>query len=239
LSLKLFLTAVAIFDDIGAIIVIAVFYTAEISAPLLAVSALLVLVLVLLNRFNVIRRAPYFLVGLGLWACVLNSGVHATLAGIILAFAIPIRKRNDASISPLRDLEQGLLPWVAFLVLPIFAFANTGISFEGISWNYFLHSIPLGIALGLLVGKQIGIFGTTWLMVKNKLAPMPHNTTWKDIYGVSLVAGIGFTMSLFIGGLAFGYDNVEHGALVRMGIMSGSLVSGILGYGFLRWGRSE
>lgn len=238
-QLKVFLTALAIFDDIGAIVIIAIFYTKHISITMLAIAAALTVGLLLLNRFKVTHRAPYFLVGLVMWVCVLKSGVHATLVGIIIAFAIPLRIPSEQDISPSRDVEHALHPWVAFLVLPIFAFANAGVSFKGLSWGYLLHPLPLGIMLGLVVGKQVGIFGSTWLAVKLKWARLPEHTSWSGIYGIALVAGVGFTMSLFIGGLAFGEGNIDYKAMVRLGVLLGSLVSGVAGYLVLRMAHRQ
>ncbi|MDF1797196.1 MAG: Na+/H+ antiporter NhaA [Coxiellaceae bacterium] len=236
-ALKIFLTALAIFDDIGAIVVIAIFYTHHISIGLLAVAAVLTIVLVLLNRFNVTHRAAYFIVGVIMWVCVLKSGVHATLVGIILGFAIPLRvyTKDGGSVSPVRELEHSLHPWVAFMILPLFAFANAGISFKGMDWGMLLHPIPLGITLGLFFGKQLGIFIFTWIAIKLNWARMPHNGNWLGIYGMSMIAGVGFTMSLFIGSLAFA--SMEHMALVRMGVLLGSLLSGVAGYLLLRFGN--
>ena len=236
-SLKIFLTALAIFDDIGAIVVIAIFYTSHIALGLLAVAALLTVVLVLFNRFHISHRAPYFIIGLIMWVCVLKSGVHATLVGIILGFAIPLRvnKKNGESVSPVRELEHSLHPWVAFLILPLFAFANAGVSFKGMDWSMLLHPIPLGITLGLFFGKQFGIFVFTWVAIKFNMARMPYNSNWLGIYGISMIAGVGFTMSLFIGSLAF--VGMEHMTYVRMGVLLGSFLSGICGYLLLRIGN--
>lgn len=236
LALKSLLTAVAIFDDLGAIVVIALFYSANISGVLLLVSLGLVVVLWLLNRCNVTRRAPYFLVAFVLWLCVLKSGVHATLVGIVLAFAMPLTDKRHPERSPAIALEHALHPWIAYLVLPLFAFANAGVSFAGMSWSHVLAPVPMGIALGLVLGKQVGIFGAAWLCVKTRLAALPHRLKWRHIYGLSCVAGIGFTMSLFIGGLAFGFSDDTYGAYVRMGVIAGSLLSGLLGYLILRAG---
>lgn len=236
-SLKILLTAIAIFDDIGAIVVIAVFYTKDISLDLLLLSAGFIIVLALLNRFKVVRYTPYVLVGIALWVCVLKSGVHATLAGIILAFSIPLRvsKKPGDDISPVRNLEHRLHPWVAFGILPIFAFANAGVSFAGITIEHIFNPVPIGIALGLFVGKQIGICLASYLSIVTGIAKMPHGTSYLGIYGVSLIAGIGFTMSLFIGTLAFGVEPGDYAFLVRMGVIAGSLASGLLGYFVLRW----
>lgn len=234
-SLKIFLTALAIFDDIGAIIIIAVFYTVHISVVMLSIAAGCVVLLVVLNRFQVMAITPYVLVGIALWLCVLNSGVHATLAGIVLAFAIPIRDKRYTDVSPLRNLEHKLHPWVAFGVLPIFAFANAGVSFAGISLHELFSPITLGIAAGLFLGKQIGIFGASLLGVKLGFAKKPHGSTWFGVYGVGLVAGVGFTMSLFIGTLAFHGQDGSYDAMVRVGVIGGSFLSGLLGYLILRF----
>lgn len=235
-SLKVFLTALAIFDDIGGIVIIAAFYTSTISWVLLLLALGCCLVLFILNRMRVMRFWPYVLVGLLLWVCVLKSGVHATLAGIVIAFAIPLRdkKQSSPAASPLRRLEHGLHPWVAFLILPVFAFCNAGVSFSGMHFSDLLAPIPLGIIAGLFVGKQIGIGLATWLAVKFKAARLPHASTWRGIYGVSMIAGVGFTMSLFIGTLAFGGMPMEYLTQVRIGVLCGSFISGIFGYLLLR-----
>ncbi len=233
-SLKIFLTALAIFDDIGAIVVIAVFYSAQISLLLLFVALGLILVLILLNRLRVSQITPYILVGAILWVCVLKSGVHATLTGVVLAFCIPMRDRRNPAMSPVRQLEHDLHPWVAFGVLPLFAFANAGVSFAGLRLHQLLSPITIGIAAGLFLGKQLGIWGFSWLAIKLKLARMPHGASWMGLYGISLVAGVGFTMSLFIGGLAFSGLAESYGALVRLGVLAGSFASGLLGYLLLR-----
>ncbi|MCH9644602.1 MAG: Na+/H+ antiporter NhaA [Gammaproteobacteria bacterium] len=233
-SLKIFLTALAIFDDIGAIVIIAVFYTRHVSIILLFIALGLLFVLLLMNKFNVVRFAPYMIVGFFIWLCVLKSGVHATLAGIVVAFMIPLRDKKRPSHSPLRELEHQLHPWVAYGILPIFAFANAGVSFVGMKWPALLSSIPLGIALGLFVGKQIGIWLFSWLAIQFNLAKMPRGMTGTSIYGVGLIAGIGFTMSLFIGTLAFGHNDQYHQSLVRMGVIIGSFLSGVFGYYLLK-----
>ena len=235
IALKIFLTALAIFDDIGAIIVIAVFYTEHISFIMLLTALGLIVVLVILNRLRIVAIAPYVLVGIVLWLCVLKSGVHATLAGIVLAFTIPMRDPKNPKVSPLRNLEHKLHPWVAFGVLPIFAFANAGVSFAGITLDELLSPVTLGIALGLFVGKQVGIWLVSWLSIKFRLARLPRGGNWRGIYGISLVAGVGFTMSLFIGSLAFGHANAHYPAMVRLGVIIGSLLSGLLGYLVLRF----
>lgn len=233
-SLKIFLTALAIFDDIGAIVVIAIFYTKDISIWLLAVASVLTLILFTLPRFKITSFGPYIILGALLWLCVLKSGVHATLAGILIAFAIPLKgKTPDAS--PLKTLENALHPWVAFGILPLFAFANAGVSLLGITKGHFMSPITLGIAGGLLIGKQIGIWGSTMLAIKLKWARMPHQATSLGIYGVSLVAGVGFTMSLFIGSLAFSSTSGAYTLVVKMGVIGGSLLAGLLGYFILRF----
>lgn len=229
-SLKIFLTALAIFDDIGAIVIIAIFYTQHISIILLLIATGLLVLLFIFNRLNITHFAPYFLVGIILWICVLKSGVHATLAGIALALAIPMRDVKNHEISPLRDLEHKLHPWVAFAILPLFAFANAGVSFKGITMKELFGSIPIGIALGLFVGKQIGIWGASMIGIKAGFAKMPKGASGMGIYGVGLVAGVGFTMSLFIGGLAFGAAGSTYSAQVRLGVIIGSFTSGLLGY---------
>lgn len=234
-TLKIFLTALAIFDDIGAIIIIAAFYTMHIAVVMLLIAGGCILVLIILNRLRVMMIAPYVLVGIVLWLCVLNSGVHATLAGIILAFAIPLRDKRYPDVSPLRNLEHKLHPWVAFGVLPIFAFANAGVSFAGISIAELFSPITIGIAAGLFIGKQLGIFGASWLGIKLGIAKKPHRANWFGIYGVGLVAGVGFTMSLFIGTLAFSSQGEDYAAMVRLGVIVGSFLSGLLGYLILRF----
>lgn len=234
LALKVFLTALAIFDDLGAILIIAIFYTSRISLIMILVAIILLLVLFLLNRFRVTRLTPYFLVGGVLWVCVLKSGVHATLAGIMVAMAIPMRDRGNHRKSPLKELEHKLHPWVAFCVLPLFAFANAGVSFSGLQLQHLVSSIPLGIALGLFIGKQLGVWGCTMLAVRMRLARLPRKVTGLSIYAVSLLAGVGFTMSLFIGSLAFDQSSTLYNAYVRFGVLVGSGLSGILGYLILR-----
>ena len=235
LSLKIFLTALAIFDDIGAVAVIAMFYTKHISAAMLLLALLFTFLLSLLNRYRVMRFAPYMLLGVLLWGCVLKSGVHASLVGFVLALAIPLNHAERGQPSPLRRLESRLHPWVALFILPLFALVNAGVSFEGMTWGHLLYPLPLGIALGLFFGKQLGIMLAAWLTVKCNWAKLPQRSNWWGVYGISAVAGVGFTMSLFIGGLAFGHDSIEHAALVRMGILFGSLLAGMAGYLILRF----
>ena len=228
-ALKVFLVSIAIFDDLGAIITIALFYTSELSLVSLAVAGVCLPFLFLLNRMNIVRLTPYLLIGLVLWTAMLKSGVHATLAGVLLAFFIPLRNKHDAEHSPLEELEHDLHNTVAFGILPLFAFANAGISLSGTNVNELL---PLGIALGLIIGKQIGVMLPVIIMTKLGLAKLPKDTTFMQVYGVSVLCGIGFTMSLFISGLAFGGIPDDYDP--RLGIILGSLISGIIGYLILR-----
>ena len=234
ISIKVFLTSLAILDDIGAIAIIAVFYAAEISIPALLVAAGCVLVLFFLNNRNWVSHSSYMMVGVVLWIALLKSGVHATLAGVILAIFIPMRSRTDPDVSPLKILEHDLHTVVAFVILPVFAFANAGISFEGMTLDQVLHNVPVGVALGLFLGKQIGIFGLCWMFVRFKWACLPTGMTWTSIYGASALCGIGFTMSLFIGSLAFAEIDTYGLFDERLGIMAGALLSGGLGYIVLR-----
>jgi NhaA family Na+:H+ antiporter len=227
-SIKIFLTSLAIFDDIGAILIIAAFYTSQISFTALIVVACFVPVLAVLNRCNVVSRMPYILIGIVIWVATLKSGVHATLAGVVLAMFIPMRSKKDPEISPVISLEHTLHTLVAFFVLPVFAFANAGINFGGMGADQLFHDVPVGIALGLFVGKQVGIFGICWLFIKLNIAKLPNGMNWGSLYGTSALCGIGFTMSLFIGSLAFG--GAEKLFDERIGIIVGSLLSGIFGY---------
>jgi NhaA family Na+:H+ antiporter len=233
-ALKLFLMTLAIIDDLGAIIVIAVFYTTELSVSSLIVALIAVVTLFILHRRGVLSLVPYMLVGLVMWAAVLKSGVHATLAGVITAFFIPFRTEPGESVTQLEKLEHDLHPTVAYGILPLFAFANAGISFEGVTLASLLHPVPLGIAAGLFIGKQIGVFGFSWLAIKLGMAKLPRDVTWMQLYGVALLSGIGFTMSLFVGSLAFEQGGPDFAIDDRLGILFGSLVSGIMGYGVLR-----
>lgn len=231
LSLKILLLAIAIIDDIGAIIIIALFYTADVSSFSLMLSAVGIAVLILMNRLGVVRVAPYILVGTFLWICVLKSGVHATLAGVIAALAIPLNAKDGTS--PLKHLEHILHPWTAFMVLPIFAFANAGVSLAGLQVSDLFAPLALGIAAGLVVGKQIGVFGFMFIAAKLGLVRRPMGVSWVQLYGLACLTGIGFTMSLFIGNLAF--VDPEQIETVKLGVISGSLVSGLLGYLILRF----
>lgn len=227
ISLKVLLTAIAVFDDLGAIVIIALFYTDQLSLLALGLALVSLAILATLNFAGVKKAAPYVVVGTILWVCVLKSGVHATLAGVAAAMAIPMSGAHPDDPSPLKSLEHAVHPWVAYAVLPIFAFANAGVSFAGIGWNSFLEPVTLGISAGLFVGKQVGIFGTIWLTVRMKLARMPDGANWQQIYAMSVLCGIGFTMSLFIGGLA--WEHADFNAPVRLGVITGSLLSAIIG----------
>lgn len=233
-SIKVFLTSLAIFDDIGAILIIALFYTSKISISALIIVALCIAILTILNKRNVISESPYILIGLIMWAAALKSGIHATLAGVILAMFIPIRSKSNPDVSPLKSMEHDLHSVVAFFVLPVFAFANAGISFSGIGIKEMFHDVPIGIALGLFLGKQIGIFGFCWLFIKLKITNMPKGMDWGSLYGTAALCGIGFTMSLFIGSLAFEESGVNLFFDERLGIIFGSIISGIVGYTILR-----
>jgi len=226
LGLKVFLLALAIFDDLGAIVIIAVFYTADLSVISLLLASGVLLIMLALNRLGVTRIAPYALLGIVLWVCVLKSGVHATLAGVAMAFAIPARAAEGES--PLRRLEHALHPWVAFLVVPLFGFANAGVSFAGMSAGALTDGVAIGIAAGLFIGKQVGVFGAVYGSVRLGVARLPEGVGWASVYGAGLLAGIGFTMSLFIGTLA--WDTADHAAPLRLGVLGGSLISGIVGY---------
>jgi NhaA family Na+:H+ antiporter len=229
LQLKVFLTSLAIFDDLGAIIVIAFFYTDQLSVLSLSISAAMLALLFLLNRKGVTDTAPYIFIGIVLWVAVLKSGVHATLAGVILALFIPI-KGKEGEPSPLKSLEHNLHSLVAFIILPIFAFANAGINFTGVGIAEVVSPVPLGIILGLVVGKQIGVFGFCFVAIKLGFAKLPENVNWTLLYGVAMLCGVGFTMSLFVGSLAFEQNSTSPLFQDRLGIVVGSFISGISGY---------
>lgn len=227
-SLKIFLTALAIIDDLGAIIVIAIFYTQQIGWLYLILAFVCLIGLIALNYYGVNRFTPYVLLALPLWFFILSSGVHATIAGVLFGLTIPLRNLKKTQPSLLNRLEHQLHPWVAYGILPIFAFANAGLSFTGIHWETLLHPLPLGIIAGLFLGKQCGILGASWIAIKAKWAKVPYQANWQHIYGTALICGIGFTMSLFIANLAF--TNSETSSLIRLGVLTGSALSGILGY---------
>lgn len=232
-SLKVFLVSIAIFDDIGAILIIALFYSSGLSWTSLAVAGACLPILFLLNRRNVTSIPPYLLIGLAMWVAVLKSGVHATLAGVLLAFFIPMINKKDPEQSPLEELEHELHNTVSFGVLPIFAFANAGISLQGAGFAELFHSVPLGIAAGLFLGKQLGIMLMCWVILKLGLSKMPAGMNYQQIYGASLLCGVGFTMSLFIGGLAFAGNIYPFDE--RLGIIMGSILSGVIGYLVLKF----
>ncbi|MEQ9561852.1 MAG: Na+/H+ antiporter NhaA, partial [Woeseiaceae bacterium] len=236
IALKVFLVSVAIFDDLAAIIIIAVFYTGDLSLLALQVAGACLVVLFLLSRRGVSELSPYIWVGLIMWVAVLKSGVHATLAGVALAAFIPMRVRGEPERSPLRELEHDLHQLVAFFILPVFAFANSGVSLAGVGVADVLHPVPLGIAAGLFVGKQLGVFGIAWLAIKSGIARMPQGANWGSLYGVSVLCGVGFTMSLFVGSLAFEGSGTDMHTVFdeRLGIILGSVTSGVLGYLVLR-----
>jgi NhaA family Na+:H+ antiporter len=211
-------------------VIIAFFYTAKISALSLIIVALCIPVLAYLNRQNVTSKSPYILIGVIMWIAMLKSGVHATLAGVLLAMFIPLNSKSQPGYSPLKSMEHDLHTIVAFFVLPVFAFANAGISILGVTSEQLLHSVPVGIGLGLFVGKQVGIFGLCWLFIKTKVTKLPDGMSWMSLYGTSAICGIGFTMSLFVGSLAFESAGVNEVFDERLGIILGSLASGVLGY---------
>jgi len=234
LALKLFLTTLAIVDDLGAIIIIAAFYTSDLSGTALVLASVCVVAMVVLNVAGVRKAGPYLLLGAALWVCVLKSGVHATLAGVVTAFCLPLRGGDEAPEDrAFIHLEHALQPWVAFFIMPVFAFANAGVSFAGLTAAHLVEPVTLGIAAGLFVGKQVGVFGAAALFIRLGFAAMPANGTWMKLYGVSLCAGIGFTMSLFIGTLA--WDDPAYAAPLRIGVLAGSILSALAGYAVLRW----
>ena len=234
LSLKVFLTALAIFDDVGAIIIIAIFYAEHISLAYLGLALACWLGLIALNFFKIKKISFYLGGGILLWLLMLKSGIHAALAGVALGSVVPLTTTQHDDHSPLRQIEQRLHPWVAFGILPLFGLANAGISFAGMSSQLLFNPLNLGIALGLFLGKQCGVFAAIKLAVKTKLAKMPEDINYLQMYGVAVICGIGFTMSLFIGALAFPATNPLDETLVRFGVLSGSLLSGVLGYLLLR-----
>ena len=238
LSLKLFLLSVAIFDDIGAIMIIALFYSSDLSTLSLIVAGSGLLTLFAFNRLSVRSQAAYIIVGTVVWVAVLKSGVHATLAGFAIAWFIPLKLKNNDGHEMLPHLEHSLHPWVSFAILPLFAFANAGISLTGVSLDALLNPVPLGIAAGLFVGKQVGIFGACWLAIKLGLAKLPEGATWMQFYAVTILCGIGFTMSLFIGSLAFEAQGTEYMIDVKLGVLVGSLLSAVLGSILISWSQT-
>jgi NhaA family Na+:H+ antiporter len=228
LSLKVFLTALAIIDDLGAIVIIALFYSGDLSIKYLSLMLLAFILLLLINKFNIKKFLPYLIVGLFLWDFTHNSGIHATIAGVLLAMTIPHRKK-EKDFSLLIKIEHAISPYVAFGIMPLFAFANAGVSLEGLSFASLLDKVPLGIVLGLFLGKQLGVFIFSYASIKLKIAQMPNNTSWYNFYGVGVLTGIGFTMSLFVGNLAF-VENMQYMDGVKIGVLTGSLLSTLFGY---------
>ncbi|WP_265435310.1 Na+/H+ antiporter NhaA [Aeromonas media] len=231
-SLKVFLLALAIMDDLGVIIIIALFYTQQLSLTALAVGMVATLTLLWMNRRGEDRIGLYMLVGLVLWVAVLKSGVHATLAGVIVGFMIPLNGKRYAS--PLKHLEHVLHPWSAYLILPLFAFANAGVSLDGIQLSDLLSPVPMGIILGLFIGKPLGIFTISWLSVKLGIAQLPSGVNFRQIFAVSILCGIGFTMSMFIASLAFEHGGLDYGSYSRLGILVGSTLAAVIGFIALR-----
>tara|TARA_B100002052_G_scaffold1886_1_gene1755 strand:- start:235 stop:1410 length:1176 start_codon:yes stop_codon:yes gene_type:complete len=228
LSLKVFLTALAIIDDLGAILIIALFYSGDLNIMYLSLMLIAFIILLIINKFNIKIFLPYLLIGLLLWDFTHNSGIHATIAGVLLAMTIPHRKK-EKDFSLLIKIEHAISPYVAFGIMPLFAFANAGVSLEGLSFSSLLNKVPLGIVLGLFVGKQLGVFVFSYISIKLKIAQMPGNSSWYNFYGVGILTGIGFTMSLFVGNLAF-IDNTQYMDGVKIGVLTGSLLSTLAGY---------
>ena len=228
ISLKIFLTALAIIDDLGAILIIAFFYSGDLSISYLSLILISYIFLLTLNKFGIKKFLPYFIIGIFMWFFTYKSGIHATIAGVLLASAIPHRKKNK-DFSLLIKLEHSISPYVAFMIMPLFAFANAGVSLTGLSFSTLLLPVPLGILLGLFVGKQVGVMLFSYASVKIKMAQMPDNSTWLSLYGVSILTGIGFTMSLFVGNLAFA-ENTQYIDGVKIGVLAGSLLSTLFGY---------
>lgn len=229
LSLKLFLLSVAIFDDIAAILIIALFYSSDLSTMSLGIAGAGLAILFLMNRMGVRFHSVYILIGIIIWAAVLKSGVHATLAGFAVALLIPIKVENEYGESMLKSMEHGLQPWVAFFILPLFAFSNAGVNLIGVTPSDVLNPISVGIALALFLGNQFGIFGVSWLAIKLGITRLPEGANWQQLYGVATLCGIGFTMSLFIGSLAFEQADASYLASVKVGVLVGSLFSALLG----------
>ena len=228
LSLKVFLTALAIIDDLGAIVIIALFYSGDLSIKYLSLMLLAFIILLAINKFKIKKFLPYLIVGIFLWDFTHNSGIHATIAGVLLAMTIPHRKK-EKDFSLLIKIEHAISPYVAFGIMPLFAFANAGVSLEGLSFASLLDKVPLGILLGLFVGKQLGVFVFSYISIKLKIAQMPNNSNWFNFYGVGVLTGIGFTMSLFVGNLAF-VESMQYMDGVKIGVLTGSLLSTLFGY---------
>jgi len=239
-SLKIFLMALAIIDDLGAIVIIALFYTSELSTMSISIAGAALVVLFIMNRMNVAKQAAYILVGIILWVSVLKSGVHATLAGVTLAFMIPLHSKdeNGKPFSMAHHMEHSLHAWVAFFILPLFAFVNAGVDLRGISLEEMGGNVPLGIMAGLFIGKQVGVFGFSWIAIKLGIASLPKEATWMTLYGVAVLTGIGFTMSLFVDSLAYNDTKMFHFA-DKLAILLGSLFSGLMGYFVLKMATKE
>ena len=228
ISLKVFLTALAIIDDLGAILIIALFYSGDLNIKYLLLMLISFIALLLVNKFNIKKFFPYLLIGIFLWDFTHNYGIHATIAGVLLAMTIPHRKK-EKDFSLLIKIEHAISPYVAFGIMPLFAFANAGVSLEGLSLSTLMDKVPLGIVLGLFIGKQLGVFVFSYISIKLKIAQMPTNANWFNFYGVGILTGIGFTMSLFVGNLAF-VENVQYMDGVKIGVLAGSLLSTLAGY---------
>jgi len=238
-SLKVFLLALAIIDDLGAIVIIALFYTVDLSIVSIVVASMALIALFIMNRMGVAIKAAYILVGVVLWVSVLKSGVHATLAGVALAFMIPLKckGRDGKTFSMSKEMEHGLHYWVAFMILPLFAFVNAGVDLRGISLEEMLNPVPMGIMAGLFIGKQLGVFGFSWLAIKTGFASLPKDSNWRQLYGVSILTGIGFTMSLFVDSLAYNDTQIYHYA-DKLAILVGSFLSAAVGYAVLKKSES-
>ena len=228
LSLKVFLTALAIIDDLGAIVIIALFYSGDLNIKYLTLMLIAFVILLIINKFNIKKFIPYLIIGIFLWDFTHNSGIHATIAGVLLAMTIPHRKK-EKDFSLLIKIEHAISPYVAFGIMPLFAFANAGVSLEGLSLASLLDKVPLGILLGLFIGKQLGVFVFSYVAIKMKIAQMPNNSNWFNFYGVGVLTGIGFTMSLFVGNLAFA-ESIQYMDGVKIGVLTGSLLSTLFGY---------
>ncbi len=238
-SLKIFLMALAIIDDLGAIIIIALFYTSDLSMLSIVIASAALAILFAMNRMKVTKKSAYVLVGIVLWISVLKSGVHATLAGVALAFLIPLnsKDKNGETFSISKEMEHDLHYWVAFMILPLFAFVNAGVDLKGISIEEMFGPVPLGIMLGLFIGKQIGVFGFSWIAIRLKLASLPEGSSWRQLYGVAILTGVGFTMSLFVNSLAYNDSQIYYFA-DKLAILLGSFLSGIVGYLVLKGAKS-
>ncbi|MFL2893741.1 MAG: Na+/H+ antiporter NhaA [Candidatus Pelagibacter sp.] len=237
ISLKVFLTALAIIDDLGAILIIAIFYSGDLSIKYLLLMLVATIALIIINKFNIKKFTPYLVIGLLLWDFTHNSGIHATIAGVLMAMSIPHRKK-EKDFSLLIKVEHAISPYVAFGIMPLFAFANAGVSLDGLSFSSMFDKVPLGIILGLFFGKQIGVFLFSYISIKLKIASMPSNANWMNFYAVGVLTGIGFTMSLFVGNLAFA-ENLQYIDGVKIGVLTGSLLSTLTGYFLLLFSKKN